>query len=146
MTDVECRSTPLPPYRYSPILGEYKGEGAYCDSVLKYLLALLWDRYGGRVDALFEVREAVESGARAGDGAVEVHGDVPVGVKLEGGILRISGGSLPDVDLLALVGGAAGAAQELGVVEELTETTLALLQPNRALGALAKEAGGVGGL
>jgi len=25
--DVECRSTPLPPYRYSPILGEYKGEG-----------------------------------------------------------------------------------------------------------------------
>jgi len=32
--DVECRSTPLPPYRYSPILGEYKGEGVYCDTAL----------------------------------------------------------------------------------------------------------------
>ena len=75
-----------------------------------------------------------------------MHRNISVGVELQGRVLRVASGPFPEVDSLALESSAPSALEELGMVEELAETTLSLLETDRALLAPAEEIGGVGGL
>ena len=97
------------------------------------------DCHGSWVHALFEIREAVERGAGASNGTVEVNWGVTVGIDLEPRVLGIAGWTLPEIDVLAFPLGTTSTLEKISVVEESSETATALLIADGTLGALSEE-------